>query len=196
MTKNSVARLTVKRLFSRLAKHCTEANTTFLQLHQMRFVLLKMKMRNSCFNKLLWPHFQGVYELKPETQPKCKKKTCIQSSAMPKQQYNQSTLWQLRRLYGMLQLPQIQSICVFAGQKISPCALYLTCKPAPFNDWLVTAKPPDFIGGQWGFCPLLKTYQLSGNCFPVHDSQLFPGHDHSAADNSKPAAVFKSRSIV
>ena len=46
---NSVAGLTVKRLFSRLAKHCTEANTTFLQLHQMRFVLLKMKMWNSCF---------------------------------------------------------------------------------------------------------------------------------------------------
>ena len=117
---------------------------------------------------------------------------------MHKQQYNQSTFWQLRRLYGMLQLPQIQSICVFATKDISLCSvldlqvsalqrLACHCKATRFHRWS-------------GGCPLLKTYQLSGNwgnCFSVHDSLLFPGHDHSAADNSKPAmAVFKSRSIV
>lgn len=144
------------------------------------------------------PHFERIYELKPETHPKCKKnklselsnaQTTIQSINILA---TEEVVWNVTTASNSKHL----GICVFAGQKISPCALCLTCKPAPFNDWLATAKPPDFIGGR-GVCPLLKTYQLSRNCFSVHDSQLFPCHDHSAADNSKPAmAVFKSRSIV
>ena len=118
---------------------------------------------------------------------------------MPKQQYNQSTFWQLRRLYGMLLLPQIQSIWASVSlqdKRYLPVLCAWLASQRPSTTGLPLQSHQISIGGR-GVGPLLKTYQLSRNCFSVHDSQLFPGHDHSAADNSKPAmAVFKSRSIV
>ena len=121
MTKNnSVAGLTVKRLFFSASQTLHGGQHNLLAIAPNALCPVENEDVEFLLYKLFWPHFERIYELKPETQPKCKNnklselsnaQTTIQSIDILA---TEEVVWNVTTASNSKHL----GICVFAGQKI------------------------------------------------------------------------------